>query len=86
MYSARFGKFVIVTDHARARMDERQVTEAQLLEIVETGDIRRVDDDHMFLYKRIATRRDNLVCAAVVEESRLVVKTVMVNWTRRGQL
>jgi hypothetical protein len=85
VYSTRFGRSVIVTHHARARMAEREVTDAQLLEIIETGDMRRVDAQHLFLYKRIAIHRDNLVCAAVVEESHLVVKTVMVNWTLREQ-
>jgi len=54
MYSKRFGKAIIVTNHARARMAERNVDELAL------------------------------VCAAAVEESQLVIKTVMVNWVFRG--
>jgi len=37
MYSRRFGKAVIVTKHARARMAERNVDDSALLEVVETG-------------------------------------------------
>jgi hypothetical protein len=84
MYSKRFGKAVIVTNHARARMAERDVDELVLLEVVDTGNLRRIDQDHLFLYKRLSGRRDNLVCAAAVEESQLVIKTVMVNWVFRG--
>lgn len=83
MYSRRFGKVVVVTNHARARMVERNVDDMTLLDVIETGRAQRVDEQRLFLYKRIGGRRDNLVCAAAVEEMRLVVKTVMVNWRLR---
>jgi len=35
------------------------------------------DDSHVWIYKAYAGRNDNLLCAAVVLESVLVVKTVM---------
>ena len=85
MYSRRFGKAVIVTKHARARMAERNVDDSALLEVVETGDLMRPDENHLFLFKRFQGRRDNLICVAAVEESQLVIKTVMVNWVFRGQ-
>jgi len=85
VYSGRFGKDVVVTRHARARMKDRAVSEAQLLEVIETGDMRRLDQSHLFLFKRITDRRDNLVCVAAVDEAKLIVKTVMVNWTLREQ-
>ena len=80
MRSSRFGKDIIVTNHARARMAERSVNEAQLLDIIETGELRRIDRQHLFVFKRLQDRRDNLVCVAAAEERRLIVKTVMVNW------
>jgi hypothetical protein len=86
MYSRRFGKAIIVTQHARARMAERNVDDSALLEVIETGDLTRADQNHLFLFKRLDGRRDNLICAAAVEESHLVIKTVMVNWVFRGQL
>jgi hypothetical protein len=43
MYSKRFGKRVIVTQHARARMAERAVDDAALLEVIETGELIRQD-------------------------------------------
>ena len=85
MYSKRFGKAVIVTNHARARMAERDVDDSALLEVVETGDLMHPDQNHLFLFKRLQGRRDNLICVAAVEASQLVIKTVMVNWVFRGQ-
>ena len=43
MFSARFGKPVVVTDHARRRMVERNVNEALLLDLIETGELRHKD-------------------------------------------
>lgn len=43
MFSARFDKPVVVTDHARRRMAERGVTEALLLDLIETGEVRYKD-------------------------------------------
>ncbi len=86
MYSERFGKEIIVTNHARLRMSQREVHEQLLLEVLETGEVEELSHGHLFVHKLIAGRRDNLVCIAAVEEARLVVKTVMVNWTRRVPL
>jgi hypothetical protein len=85
MYSRRFGKNVIVTSHARERMAQRAIDEAALAEVIETGEMKRVDEAHVFLFKPLANRRDNLVCVAAVEEANLVVKTVMVNWRLRSE-
>lgn len=74
-----------MTDHARERMVERNVDEALLLELVESGHIVPMDAGHLFIYRHFADRRDNLVCAAAVEDGSLVIKTVMVNWTLRRQ-
>lgn len=85
MHSRRFGKDVILTNHARERMAERGIDEATLLDVVETGEISRIDKQHLFVFKQIEDRRDNLVCAAAVEETQLVIKTVLVNWILRAQ-
>jgi hypothetical protein len=85
MRSARFGRDVVVTAHARERMAERKVDDALLRELVEFGDILPMEAGHMFIYRHFAGRRDNLICAAAVEVDSLVIKTVMVNWTLRRQ-
>ena len=85
MFSARFNKAVIVTNHARERMAERDIDEATLLDVIETGEIKPLSLEHLFVFKQVPGRRDNLVCAAAVEEYHLVIKTVLVNWTLREQ-
>jgi len=37
----------------------------------------------VFLTHDFPDRHDNLVCAAAVEEDRLVIKTIMVGWLLR---
>jgi hypothetical protein len=64
-------------------MADRHVNDAELLEVIDTGELRRIDQSHLFVFKRLLGRRDNLVCVAAVEETQLIVKTVMVNWTLR---
>lgn len=77
MHSQRFGLDVHVTRHARERMAERRISEATLCERIETGITRYKDDIRLWLAKEMSGRHDNLICAAVILEDRLVVKTVM---------
>ncbi|MBI4290601.1 MAG: DUF4258 domain-containing protein [Betaproteobacteria bacterium] len=77
MLSGRFGKLVIITDHARRRMAERNISEAQLLDLIETGDVRYKDAARLWIAKSFPEREDNLVCAVAVLDAALVVKTVM---------
>ncbi|MCG5504564.1 DUF4258 domain-containing protein [Ectothiorhodospira variabilis] len=46
-------------------------------ELLETGQVRHKDHTRLWVAKAMEGRHDNLVCAAVVVEDRLVVKTVM---------
>tara|TARA_R110002012_G_scaffold160502_5_gene322427 strand:+ start:1291 stop:1551 length:261 start_codon:yes stop_codon:yes gene_type:complete len=77
MYSTRFKRDVRVTRHAHERMQQRGIDEAQLHELLETGDTRYKDETRLWIAKAFAQRTDNLVCAAVVLEDQLIVKTVM---------
>jgi len=77
MNSTRFQRIVIVTYHAAQRMAERGISEEILLEVIDTGDTRYADDTHMWVYKAFPERDDNLLCAVLVLEDALVVKTVM---------
>lgn len=77
MFSERFQKPIIVTTHARNRMIDRGITDASLLDMIETGDVRYRDETRLWIAKRFTDRDDNWLCAAVVLESALVVKTVM---------
>ena len=77
MYSKRFNREVHITRHARKRMQQRGLNEAELSELLETGKTRFKDETRLWIAKAFVQRTDNLVCAAVVLEDQLIVKTVM---------
>ncbi|MSQ49916.1 MAG: DUF4258 domain-containing protein [Betaproteobacteria bacterium] len=66
MCRVRFARQVIIADHARKRMSERGIDDAMLLVLVETGDLKRMEGEHLFIFKHFSVRHDNLVCAAAV--------------------
>lgn len=77
MFCERFGLFVHVTRHARERMAERHISDALLIELLETGSARYKDDARLWIAKQFGDRGDNLICVAAILEDKLVVKTVM---------
>lgn len=83
MHSTRFGLPVVLTEHARLRMAKRAISEALLLDIIDTGTARDAGRGHYWLYMEVLGRSDNLLCAAVVMDNAVVVKTVMHHWETR---
>lgn len=81
MNSRRFNRPVIITAHAQQRMLERDISLEMLLDIVDNGDTRYKDDTHLWAYKSYPDRADNLICAVLVLENVVVVKTVMHHFT-----
>ena len=81
MFSQRFGKVIVLTDHARERMARRGIDEGLLLDLIETGEVRMKDTTRGWIAKHYAERDDNLVCVAVVLETALVIKTVLHHFT-----
>lgn len=77
MFSERFQRPIRITRHAAARMLERNMDAALLLDLLETGTVKHKDAMRLWVFKAYAERNDNLLCAAVVLETELVVKTVM---------
>lgn len=77
MFSTRFHRIVVVTRHARNRMVERNITEAMLIDILDHGETRYRDSTHLWAFKEFPERNDNLMCAVVVLEDAVIVKTVM---------
>jgi hypothetical protein len=77
MFCNRFRREVQVTRHARERLAQRSITENELLELLETGEIKEKDVSRLWVARHFEERQDNLVCAAVVLEDKLIVKTVM---------
>ena len=77
MFSSRFQRKVVLTRHARERMAERDITEVMLMEVIDLGETRYRDSTHLWAYKEFPERNDNLLCAVLVLEDAVVVKTVM---------
>ena len=80
MRSTRFQLRVVLTEHAKARMVERDLSATLILEIIDTGIQKDAGGTHYWLYKHFPHRQDNLLCVAVVIDNVLVVKTVMHHW------
>ena len=77
MFSLRFQRAIVITRHAQMRMDARGINETILLEVIDSGETRYRDATHLWAFKDFSERSDNLLCAVLVLEDRLVVKTVM---------
>ena len=71
---------VVLTRQADESMQKRSVGVETLQEVIELGEIKHRGGSDMWVFKHIAGRADNLICAAVVVENVMVVKTVMINW------
>jgi hypothetical protein len=71
---------VIITRHAAQRMTERNVVPALLLQVIDEGSTRYSDNTHLWAWLHAPNRDDNLVCAVLVLEAAVVVKTVMNHW------
>ncbi len=86
MFSERFGKSIVVTDHARRRIAARAISEALLRDLIETGEVRYKDETRVWIAKHYVDRADNLLCVAAVLEAALVIKTVMhhFSWGRES--
>ena len=80
MRSVRFGLPVVLTEHAKLRMGEREISQAIVLDIIDTGTLKEAGNSHFWLYKRVDGREDNLLCVAAVIDNVLVVKTIMHHW------
>jgi len=83
MHSTRFGLPVVLTEHARLRMAERNISDALVLEIIDTGTLKNAGGAHYWLYKHLVERTDNLLCVAAVVDNVIVVKTIMHHWESR---
>ena len=77
MDSLRFGLPIQITRHAKDRMAERGISNDLLLDLIETGTAKHKDETRLWLFKHYPERSDNLLCAAVVLENYIVIKTVM---------
>ncbi len=77
MFSVRFQRRIVVTHHARNRMIERSISDDMLIEVIDYGETRFRDATHLWAFKEFPERHDNLLCAVLVMEDAVIVKTVM---------
>lgn len=80
MHSTRFNRSVIITRHAAQRMAERNISDALLLHVIDAGQTRYSDEQRLWVWLDVPGRADNLLCAALVLEEAVIVKTVMHHW------
>ena len=81
LISSRFKGAIHITAHARKRMIERSIDDELLFDLIETGDLKFKDDKHAWIAKFYEDRNDNLICAAVVIDQTVIVKTVMFHFS-----
>ncbi len=77
MFSVRFARPILIARHERERMIERTISDEMLLEVIDSGETRYRDATHLWAFKEFPARHDNLLCAVVVLEDVVIVKTVM---------
>jgi hypothetical protein len=77
MFSLRFQRQIILTRHAQERMVERNISNEILLEVIDNGETRYRDATHLWAFKEFPDRHDNLLCAVLILEDTVIVKTVM---------
>lgn len=80
MQSARFNRPVVISRHAAQRMAERAVPPELLLRVIDEGQTRYSDNVRLWAWLEVPGRDDNLLCAALVLENAVVVKTVLHHW------
>ena len=56
MHSTRFNLPVILTEHARGRMAERNIHAALVLDIIDSGTLKEAGNSHYWLYKHLPDR------------------------------
>ena len=80
MHSDRFNRPIVVKRHAAQRMAETSIDEPLLLQVIESGMVRYSDEKRLWIWLDVPDRNDNLLCAALVLDDALIVKTVMHRW------
>lgn len=65
-------------------MAERAISETDLVTVIDRGKTRYHDATHLWAYRHFPARNDNLVCAVLVLEDVVVVKTVMHHFELEG--
>ena len=67
-------------------MLERDISNELLDDLIETGQLTYKDDKHAWIAKHFQHRTDNLLCAAIVIDQAVIVKTVMYHFNFENTL
>ena len=51
--------------------------------LIERGEYEKKVGNHGWIYYNFPDRDDNLVCAAIVNEQAIIIKTIMIRWQMR---
>jgi hypothetical protein len=57
MHSKRFNRTIIITNHAKLRMIERNISETMLIDILDTGMEKYSDESHLWVFKHYSSFR-----------------------------
>lgn len=73
---------VVFTDHAKLQMSLRNLTEADVIGVVEKGEAKAKQSPGKFwVFRELLGRTDNLISVSIsLEAVHLIVITAMVNW------
>lgn len=73
---------IVFTEHAKTQMELRSLSEALIINVIETGTIKGKDAKNKFwVFKSVKGRKDNMISVALsIESPHLIVITAMVNW------
>jgi len=73
---------LVFTDHAEARMKQRDVSIGEVLEVLTRGKVKQKEKMNAYwVYKSMRGRKDNMICLSVsIEDPFLIVVTTLVNW------
>jgi len=73
---------IVFTEHAKFQMDLRSLSELNVLDVIETGEVKaKGTKDKFWVYKELKGRKDNLISVSIsIEDPHLIVITAMVNW------
>lgn len=66
-------------------MAKRRITLSEIKQLIEKGEYQIRDEPHEWIFYHFLVRSDNLICAAIVHEQTIIIKTVMVNWHERTE-
>jgi len=64
-------------------MRERAIADEMRAEVIASGETRYRDATHLWAFKEFPERHDNLLCAVLVLEDAVIVKTVMRHFALR---